>query len=82
MSFDVEGQNSHLVFALSFTDPAFTANQLGALALYVFSQVLKTSAKDGQQLPPGLLQLVHQAYMAKADAVAAELARAMKENGL
>lgn len=82
MSFTSKGVAHQLGFALSFTDPLFTLNQLDALALFLFSKALDAAAAGGAQLPPGLSTLVQQAYLAKANAVAAELAKAMAANGL
>lgn len=82
LKFEVAGEDNHLGFALSFTNLAFTLNQLDALALFVFSKVLESSAKGTDNVPPGLAKLVHEAYLVKAEAVAAELDKAMKDNGL
>ncbi len=82
LKFEVAGEDNHLGFALSFTNPAFTLNQLDALALFVFSKTLESSAKGADNVPPGLAKLVHEAYLVKAEAVAAELDKAMKDNGL
>jgi len=82
LHFEVAGADQRMGFALSFTKPAFTTDQLSALALFVFSKAVEAAAKGDDNVPPGLAQLLHDAYVSKANAVAAEVDKALKANGL
>ena len=82
LHFEVAGTDQRMGFALSFTKPAFTTDQLSALALFVFSKAVEAAAKGDDNVPPGLAQLLHDAYVSKANAVAAEVDKALKANGL
>jgi len=81
LDFTAFGKPYNMNLAFSISDPAFDAEQLAALGLFLASKILdETHAKDPTMAP--FLALVHDAYNAAHDATHARVEAAMKENGL
>ena len=81
LDFVALGKPYNMDLAFSITNPAYNAEQLATLGLFIASKLLEEKhAKD----PPmaAFLGLVHNAYVAAHNAEKAKVDAAMKDNGL
>ncbi len=78
LDFNVLGHDYYNGFALSMTDPVFTANQLEGLALFIVMKAVESAP----QASPVLVQFLHDSYVKKHAETDAKLQQAMVENGL
>ncbi|MBT3361722.1 MAG: hypothetical protein HN403_19025 [Rhodospirillales bacterium] len=76
--FEVLGQSHKMGMAFSLTDPAFDADQLSEMALFIAWQALKAD----HQASALLVNAMHDAYVKKHDAAQTTLQKALKDNGL
>ena len=81
MDYSILGKSYHNAFAFSATDPAFTADQLGTIAVHMVIKMIESShGKD--PATKTLLRLLQEAYLAMHTASEKKLHAAMKANRL